>query len=457
MNIQIVILAAGQGKRMHSYHPKVLHQLAGKPLLEHVINTAYVIAPTQRPIIVFGHQGEKIQKIRTDHSICWVEQKEQLGTGHALLQTLQHIADGDRVLVLYGDVPLISVTTLEALIQETPTDALGMVTAKMQNPHGYGRIKRDAQQNMICIIEEKDADAAERTITEVNTGIYLAPAKKLKEWLPHLKNHNAQHEYYLTDIIPLAIKAGIAIHTVQPQVVEEVQGVNDRLQLANLERFYQLQVAEKLLRQGVTLYDPTRLDVRGEVSIGRDVVIDVNVILEGKVIIGDECVIGPHTILRDTELGPRVIIKANTQIEGAKIAADCTIGPFARIRPETTLAQQVHIGNFVEIKKSTIANGSKISHLSYIGDAHVGKEVNIGAGTITCNYDGVNKHRTIIGDDVFVGSCTQLIAPINVGKGATIGAGSTITQDVPADKLTLSRAPQLTVDNWHRPVKKEKV
>lgn len=454
MTIQVVMLAAGQGKRMFSHTPKVLHHLAGKPILEHVIETALTISPHQKPILIFGHQGEKLQNKLNHHSIKWVEQKEQLGTGHALLQALPFVSDESRVLILCGDVPLISSATLQKLIDVTPENALGMLTAHVQNPHGYGRIKRDKNNQVYKIVEEKDANDEERAIKEINPGVYLLSAKYLKKWLPEIKNHNAQKEYYLTDILPLAVQENISIHTAEPAITDEILGVNDRLQLAHLERSYQRQMAEKLMRQGVTLIDPERFDVRGEIQVGRDVVIDINVIFEGRVVIGDECVIGANTILRNTELGNQVEIKSHSVIDGAKIADGCLVGPFARIRPDTQLQEQVHIGNFVEIKKSVIARNSKVNHLSYIGDTEIGKYVNVGAGTITCNYDGVNKHKTIIGDYAFIGSATQLVAPVNIGEGATIGAGSTITQNAPANTLTLSRNRQVTIDGWARPVKK---
>jgi len=455
MTVQIVILAAGQGKRMHSYLPKVLHRLAGKPLLEHVITTAFPLSPLTPPIIVYGHQGNTLPQSFPQHDLRWVEQKEQLGTGHALLQALPIIPEQSQVLVLYGDVPLISEQTLKKLINTTPLNAIGMLTAHLTHPAGYGRIKRDQHHHIIGIVEEKDATAEERQINEINPGIYFIPAHYLKKWLPLIENANAQKEYYLTDIISFAVKENISIHAVQPVSNEEILGVNDRVQLAYLERFYQRQQADKLMRHGVTLCDPARLDIRGNIHVGRDVIIDVNVILEGSVSIGDECSIGAHTILRNVKLGKRVKVKANSIIEGADIADDCIIGPFARIRPDTILREHVHIGNFVEVKKSEIAQGSKVNHLSYVGDSTVGKHVNIGAGTITCNYDGANKHKTIIGDDAFIGSCTQLVAPVSIGAGATIGAGSTITRDAPPHQLTLSRVPQYTVANWQRPKKKE--
>lgn len=453
MRIQAVILAAGKGKRMYSAIPKVLHKLAGKSMLEHVIETAQRVAAQTNPIVIFGHQGDMLVNACSHHKVQWVEQKEQLGTGHALAQALPMIADNTRVLVLYGDVPLIAEQTLKALIDTTPENAIGMLTANIPQPAGYGRIKRNAAKQVVGIVEEKDASAEEKMISEVNSGIYLIPAKYLKIWLPKLKNHNAQQEYYLTDVITLANQENIPVHTVSPTHIEEIFGVNDRLQLAGLERFYQRQVAESLLRQGVTLLDPARVDVRGEINIGRDVIIDVNVILEGRVVIGDECVIGPNTILSNVEIGKKVQIKANSVVEGAIIADECVIGPFARIRPETQLKEKVHIGNFVELKKTVVGQASKINHLSYVGDSEVGKQVNIGAGTITCNYDGVAKHKTIIGDAAFIGSCSQLVAPVTVGEGATIGAGSTITKDAPAHQLTLARVEQVTIPNWKRPQK----
>lgn len=449
MSTQVVILAAGQGKRMFSDLPKVLHPLAGKPLLSHVIETASTLTD-KKPLVIFGHQGNILRDHLAHHDVQWVEQTEQLGTGHALLQALPMMSDKDRVLVLYGDVPFISIDTLKKLIDTTAADAIGMITANVQHPHGYGRIKRDEKQNVIGIVEEKDATPKERAITEVNSGLYFIPAGLLKKWLPTLTNHNAQKEYYLTDIFRLAANENIVINTVQPAQREEINGVNDRAQLAVLERAYQLKAAEKFMRQGVTLLDPARFDVRGDVQIGRDVVIDINVILEGKVVIGDGCRIGENVTLRDAELGKQIEVKANSMIDGAKIHDHCVIGPFARIRPETTLAAEVHIGNFVEIKKSHIAQGSKVNHLSYIGDSEIGKQVNVGAGTITCNYDGVNKHKTIIRDHVFIGSDTQLVAPVTIGEGATIGAGSTITQDAPAHQLTLSRGKQQTIEGWTR-------
>lgn len=460
MPLQIVILAAGQGKRMHSKMPKVLHELAGRPLLEHVICTALKISPAVPPIIVYGHQGKVLHDRLAHYNVHWIEQKEQLGTGHALLQALPKITTDDRVLVLYGDVPLISEQTLRQLIDTTPAEALGMLTAHLSDPTHYGRIKRDLEQNIIRVIEEKDATLEDRSINEINPGIYLLPGAYLKKWLPALSNKNSQGEYYLTDIIACAVQEKLKIHGLEPMLCEEILGVNDRVQLAALERFYQRSLAEKLMREGVTIYDPARFDVRGELKVGKEVVIDVNAIFEGRVVIGDHCVVGPNTYIRNTEIGDGVEIKANSYIDGAEIAADCIVGPFARLRPGTVLDKSAHIGNFVEVKNSEIGEGSKINHLSYIGDSEIGKRVNIGAGTITCNYDGVNKHKTIIGDDTQIGSDTQLVAPVTVGQGATIGAGSTIIKDVPSNQLTITHhIDQRSIKNWQRPdkIKKEEI
>ena len=454
MAIQVVILAAGQGKRMQSTLPKVLHQLAGKPLIEHVIKTAFKVSPSVSPLIICGHQGERLRHHLAHLNVNFVEQKEQLGTGHAVMQALPKIADEDDVLILCGDVPLISTETLQRLMESVEAGAIGMLTADLTNPHGYGRNKRDEKGNVIKIIEEKDANDIERKITEINPGVYFVSAAYLKKWLPQIKNENAQKEFYLTDIILHAVHDHVPIHTIQPDAPEEIFGINDRIQLSTLERFFQRKIANQLMQQGVTLFDPARFDVRGNVCIGRDVVIDINVILEGDIVIGDHVTIGANCLIRNTHIGANVEIKPNSVIDGAEIAAECIIGPFARLRPGTMLAQKVHVGNFVEIKNSEIDIASKVNHLSYIGDSEIGARVNIGAGTITCNYDGVNKSKTIIEDDVFVGSSTQLIAPIRVGKGATIGAGSTITNDAPQHRLTLARARQVTIENWIPPHKK---
>ena len=456
MTLQTVILAAGQGKRMHSELPKVLHPIGGKALLEHVVQTASQLQTTAEPIVIYGHQGEQVRHTLAHLAITWVEQKDQLGTGHALQQALPHLAEKGQVLVLYGDVPLISLNTLKKLILNTPAQAIGMITATLPNPTGLGRIIRDAKNEIIAIVEEKDANAEQQQITEINSGIYLIPATLLFQWLPRLKNKNNQKEYYLTEIIELAKKENISIYSTQPQQPEEISGVNDRVQLATLERFYQRQQAEKLMYQGVTLLDPNRFDLRGKLQVGQDVTIDINVIIEGDVKIGHHCLIGPNTLLRNVTIGDHVEIKANSILDGAEIAPHCTVGPFARLRPGAELSSHSHVGNFVEIKNSIIGKETKINHLSYIGDSEIGEKVNIGAGTITCNYDGVNKHKTIIGDNAFIGSNTELIAPVTVGAGATIGAGSTITRDAPPNQLTVCRAQQRSIENWQRPKKKEK-
>lgn len=455
METQVVILAAGKGKRMYSKLPKVMHHLAGRPLLEHVIRTVLTLSTRKPPIVVYGHGGQILQEKLSQYPVTWVEQPEQLGTAHAVLQALSNIDDNDKVLILYGDVPLISATTLKKLIVTTSPNEMSMLTIQLTDPGGYGRIKRNHENKIISIIEEKDANPDELEIKEVNPGIYFVLAKHLKKWIPNIKNNNNSGEYYLTDIIRMAAQENIIIHEIQPKCLEEVLGVNERGQLAHLERFYQLQTAKKLMQQGVTLSDPNRLDIRGDIQIGKDVTIDVNVIMEGNVIIGNECIIGPNTILRNVNISDKVEIRANSIIDGADIASDCVIGPFSRIRPGTKLAQKVHLGNFVEVKMSQVGEETKINHLTYIGDSEIGKKVNIGAGTITCNYDGVNKHKTIIGDNAFIGSCTQLIAPVMIGKGATIGAGSTITRDAPPNQLTLARVEQRSIETWQRPEKQE--
>ncbi len=453
MSLNIVILAAGQGKRMHSKLPKVLHHLAGKPLLAHIVNTAQQLNPA-KIFIIYGHGGEQVQAQLGDLPVQWIEQTQQLGTGHALKQAMSFIQNDARVLVLFGDVPLISAKTLQELLAITPNNAVGVLTAQMPNPAGLGRIIRNAKGEMIAVVEDKDTTAQQKEIKEINTGILTASASDLKRWLPALNNNNAQKEYYYPEVITLAVAEKMPVYTTQLTEIEEGQGVNDRIQLAQLERYYQRQQANKLMLAGVTLLDPTRFDLRGEAQIASDVTIDINVILAGKVIIGANTYIGPNTLLRNVTIGQNVIIKANSTIEDAVIDDACEIGPFARIRPGTKLKNNVHIGNFVEIKESEIDEGSKINHLSYIGDTIIGKKVNIGAGTITCNYDGVNKHQTIIGDNAFIGSNSSLIAPLTIGENSTVGAGSTIRRDTPAESLALARAEQRIVDNWQRPKKK---
>jgi bifunctional UDP-N-acetylglucosamine pyrophosphorylase/glucosamine-1-phosphate N-acetyltransferase len=455
MNLGIVILAAGQGTRMVSALPKVLHPLAGRPLLGHVLDTAFSLDP-QRVVVVYGHGGEQVCSAFAGHAgIAWAEQAEQLGTGHAVQQALPHLEGLDRVLVLYGDVPLIRRSTLQRLIDGTES-ALGLLTVDLDDPSGYGRIVRDSAGNVLRIVEQKDASAEQLAIREINTGIMLLGAARLRDWLGRLSNRNAQGEYYLTDVIEMAVHEGVAVHVAQPEHPVEAEGVNNRLQLATLERAYQRARAEELLLAGVSLADPARFDLRGTLRHGRDVSLDINVVIEGEVRLGNNVRVGANTVLRHVTVGDDVEILENCVLEDAEIGAASRIGPFSRLRPGARLAGGAHVGNFVEIKQSLIGLGSKVNHLTYVGDAEIGAGVNIGAGTITCNYDGANKHQTVIGDGAFIGSNTALVAPVNVGPGATIGAGSVITKGAPADKLTLTRARQLTLDGWQRPVKKPK-
>jgi bifunctional UDP-N-acetylglucosamine pyrophosphorylase / glucosamine-1-phosphate N-acetyltransferase len=453
MSLSVIILAAGEGSRMHSSIPKVLHTVGGKTLLEHVITIAGQL-DADHTCVVYGHGGEQVRTAHKHLDVDWVTQAEQLGTGHAVTQAMAAAAKHDTVLVLYGDVPLLTVTTLKRLIAAVDENSLCLLTTLLEDPGGYGRIIRDKAGRVMRIIEEKDASAEQRAIKEINTGIMAVQVKHLQKWLAKLDNQNAQGEYYLTDIIAMAVADSVAVNTVAPQSVIETLGVNTRAQLAEIERYYQQRQAMQLMSAGVTLRDPNRFDLRGEIVSGTDVTIDVNNVFEGKVILGDRVQIGPNNVIRNAAIGDDVIIHSHCVIDTATVGAQCRIGPYARIRPDTTLGNDVHIGNFVEIKKSRIEDKSKINHLSYIGDTTVGRNVNIGAGTITCNYDGANKHHTEIGDDVFIGSDTQLIAPVTVGKGATIGAGSTITRDVPPNELTLSRVPQASRKGWKRPIKK---
>ena len=454
MTLSIVILAAGQGTRMRSALPKVLHPLGGRPLLQHVIGTAQRLEP--RTIhVVYGHGGEQVRDALAHEQVEWVEQAEQLGTGHALAQALPGIPDDDTVLVLYGDVPLIGLDTLKALAGQARQGGLAVLTAELDDPTGYGRMLRDAEGRLTGIVEQKDASEAERAIREVNTGFLACNAGLLRGWLGQLSNDNAQGEYYLTDVVAMAARDGVPVESCSAPHEYEILGVNDRVQLAALERTFQRQQAEALMRAGTTLADPARFDLRGHIEAGRDCFIDVNVVVEGEVVLGEGVRIGPNCVLRNLRIGDGVEVLADCVMEDAAIGAGSRIGPFARIRPDTELAERVHVGNFVEIKKARVAEGSKINHLSYIGDTRMGAGVNVGAGTITCNYDGANKHLTEIGDGVFIGSDTQLVAPVKVGDGATIGAGSTITRDVPPGELTLSRAPQQTRKGWQRPTKKK--
>jgi bifunctional UDP-N-acetylglucosamine pyrophosphorylase/glucosamine-1-phosphate N-acetyltransferase len=451
--MNIVILAAGQGKRMHSNLPKVLHPLAGKALVSHVIDTARSLSP-RRLCLVYGHGGDVVRAALDAPDLAWALQEPQLGTGHAVQQALPLIADGGTTLVLYGDVPLIQADTLKRLLRAAE-NALAILTVELPDPQGYGRIVRDAGGRVVRIVEQKDANADERLIREINTGIMAMPTARLGEWLGRLSSNNAQNEYYLTDIVGMAVEEGLPVHTANPLHAWEVLGVNSKVQLAELERIAQSGYAEKLMEQGVRLADPARMDVRGSLECGRDVFIDVNCVFEGQVQLADAVEIGPNCVLKNARIGTGARIAAFTHIEDAVVGADGMIGPFARLRPGTELAEDVHVGNFVEIKKSTIAAHSKANHLAYIGDATIGSRVNVGAGTITCNYDGASKHRTIIEDDAFIGSDTQLVAPVTVGRGATVGAGTTLTKDAPADSLTISRARQSSIAGWKRPVKQK--
>ena len=454
MKLGVVILAAGQGTRMKSRLPKVLHPLGARPLLRHVVDTALELA-ADRVAVVYGHGGEAVIEAIGEPRVHWVLQDEQLGTGHAVTRAMPALDGVDRVLVLYGDVPLILPGTLRRLLRTAGEGMLGVLTMELDDPAGYGRIVRDAEGAVQRIVEQKDADAEEQRIREVNTGILVVDRVKLDDWLGRLSNDNAQGEYYLTDIIAMAVETGTPVNTAAPEALWEVSGVNDRVQLAALERVFQQRQAVRLMREGVTFRDPARFDLRGSVVCGQDVTIDVNVIVEGQVKIGSDVTIGANTVLRDCELADGVTLLENCVIENAVVGAGSRIGPFSRIRPGTELARGVHVGNFVELKNARVADGAKINHLSYVGDAEIGQRVNIGAGTITCNYDGAHKHRTVIGDDAFIGSNTALVAPVEVGPGATIGAGSTITRDAPADQLTLARSRQSAVPAWKRPVKEK--
>ena len=453
MAMNVVILAAGQGKRMHSDLPKVLHPLAGKPLLGHVLDTAREIGAT-KICVVYGHGGERVRTALDAPDLTWALQEPQLGTGHAVLQAMPAAVPSAPTLILYGDVPLIRTSTLRRLIEAAGRGSLALLTAHLENPKGYGRIVR-VDGAVKRIVEEKDADDAEKAIREINTGILVAPTAALARWLPMLGNRNAQGEYYLTDIVALAVAEGMPVVTAHPDAIWETEGVNSKLQLAALERVHQRTIAERLMEAGVTLADPARFDVRGELICGRDVSIDVNCVFEGRVELDDGVSIGANCVLKNCHIGSGTRIAPFCHIEDAEVGADSIIGPYARLRPGTELGSGVHIGNFVEVKNSSIADYSKANHLAYIGDATIGSRVNVGAGTITCNYDGANKHRTVIEDDVFIGSDTQLVAPVTVGRGATLGAGTTLTRDAPPDQLTVSRAKQMSIPGWKRPVKKK--
>ncbi|WP_018623645.1 bifunctional UDP-N-acetylglucosamine diphosphorylase/glucosamine-1-phosphate N-acetyltransferase GlmU [Kangiella aquimarina] len=453
MGLSIVILAAGKGTRMQSNMPKVLHKIASKSMLQHVIDAAQQLQPEQI-IVVAGHEIEQVKSSIAEQDIIIAEQSEQLGTGHAVDQALPLVSEGNQVLVLYGDVPLIQKETLKQLIDAQPKDGIGLLTVKLKDPSGYGRIIRNTDGRVTAIVEQKDATMDQLAINEVNTGIMSVGSSKLKQWLAKIDNNNAQGEYYLTDTIAMAADEG-GVRACHPSSAIEVEGVNSRIQLAQLERAFQQHQAEQLMNEGVTLIDPSRFDVRGNLICATDVVIDVNVIIEGDVTIGRGSQIGANSIIINSKIGADCIIKPNSVIEGAIIESDCSVGPFARIRPGTQLSQGAFIGNFVETKNTVMGQGSKASHLSYIGDAEVGTGVNIGAGVITCNYDGANKYKTIIEDDAFIGSDSQLIAPVTVGKGATIGAGTTVTKDVAAGELCISRVAQKHIESWARPVKEQ--
>ena len=451
--LSVVILAAGQGKRMQSDLPKVLQPLAGRPLLAHVLDTARRLNPATLHV-VYGHGGDQVRAAFAGESLEWALQAEQRGTGHALQQAMPAIPDSHRVLVLYGDVPLLQVETLQALLALRAPAAL--LTAKLDDPTGYGRVLRDARGRVRAIVEEKDASAAQRRVREVNTGVMVLPAAPLKRWLGALRSDNAQGEYYLTDVIGMAAKQRLAVAPLVATSETEVLGVNDRLQLAQLEAALRTMRAAAAMRAGATLADPARFDQRGELLLGRDVFIDVNVVFEGRVELGDRVHVGAGCVLRDVSIGPGTRLHPHCVIEQAEIAGGCSVGPFARMRPGARLQDGVHIGNFVEVKNSTLGPGSKANHLSYLGDATIGRNVNVGAGTICCNYDGANKSRTEIGDGAFIGSGSMLVAPVSIGAEATIGAGSTITREAPAGKLTLARGRQVTIEGWKRPVKQKK-
>ncbi|MEZ3186827.1 bifunctional UDP-N-acetylglucosamine diphosphorylase/glucosamine-1-phosphate N-acetyltransferase GlmU [Pseudomonas sp. LM13] len=451
MSLDIVILAAGQGTRMRSALPKVLHPVAGQSMLGHVISTARALQPRSIQVVI-GHGAEQVRQRLVGDDLNYVVQAEQLGTGHAVAQALPNLS-AERVLILYGDVPLIEAETLQRLLQKVGPEQLALLTVTLDDPTGYGRIVRDAHGEVQAIVEHKDASAEQKAIREGNTGILAVPGSRIGEWLGRLSNSNAQGEYYLTDVIAMAVADGLRVATEQPQDAMEVQGANDRIQLAELERHYQLRAARRLMAQGVTLRDPSRFDLRGDVSVGRDVLIDVNVVLEGEVVIEDDVQIGPNCVIKDSTLRRGAIVKANSHLDGAVVGEGADCGPFARLRPGSTLGAKAHVGNFVEMKNASLGDGAKAGHLSYLGDAEIGARTNIGAGTITCNYDGANKFKTVMGEDVFIGSNSSLVAPLNLGDGATTGAGSTITADVPAHTLALGRGRQRNIDGWQRPVK----
>ena len=454
MPLEIIILAAGKGTRMRSALPKVLHNIANKPLLQHVLDTAEQLSPNKIHVVV-GHGSDQVKTSCNSKNINWVLQKEQLGTGHAVQQAMSAVSDKSNVLVLYGDVPLIQKKTLEQLNNAAEHHELALLTAIMQDPTGYGRITRDNSNQVNGIVEQKDASQEQLDIDEINTGFLCAPAKKLNEWLTKIDNNNAQQEYYLTDIVELAYKNGSPIATLHPKNNSETIGINSRSELATVERLYQTLQAERLMTLGVTIIDPQRIDIRGDVTFGQDCVIDINAVIEGPCTLGDNVHIEPNCVIKQAALGNNVTIHSHSVVEQAQIGDNAHIGPFARLRPGSNLESDVRIGNFVEVKNTVMAKGAKANHLSYVGDATVGQNTNIGAGVITCNYDGANKHKTEIGENAFIGSDSQLVAPVKIGDNATVGAGATITTDVPADQLAISRAKQRHVDGWKRPKKKK--
>lgn len=454
MSLDIVILAAGQGTRMRSALPKVLHPVAGNSMLGHVIHSARELSP-QSIQVVIGHGANLVRERLAADDLNFVLQDKQLGTGHAVAQAVPELS-ADTVLILYGDVPLIEVQTLQRLLTLVNDQQLGLLTVNLEDPTGYGRIVRDANERVSAIVEHKDANEAQKAIKEGNTGILAVPGKRLGDWLSRLSNNNAQGEYYLTDVIAMAVSDGLTVATAQPLDAMEVQGANDRKQLAELERHYQQREARRLMALGVTLRDPARFDVRGDLTVGRDVTIDINVILEGCVVIEDDVSIGPNCVIKNTTLRKGSIIKANSHLEGAIVGEGADAGPFARLRPGSVLGPKAHVGNFVELKNTEMGEGAKAGHLSYLGDAVIGARTNIGAGTITCNYDGANKHKTVMGEDVFIGSNNSLVAPVDISSGATTAAGSTINQNVAAEQLAVARARQRNIDGWKRPVKIKK-
>jgi bifunctional UDP-N-acetylglucosamine pyrophosphorylase/glucosamine-1-phosphate N-acetyltransferase len=452
-NLNVVILAAGQGTRMRSDRPKVLHPLAGRPMLSHVIDSAESLGAKQI-CVVYGHGGELVREACAARPLAWAEQRPQRGTGHAVQQAIPNLDPDSLALILYGDVPLVTGETLRSLVDAAGDNTLALLTVELEDPSGYGRIIRDTTGRVQAIVEHGDASEQQREVREINTGLMACPTEKLTGWLEKIKPNNAQDEFYLTDIVSLAVDDGVTVNAVMAASETEVMGINDKIQLAQAERAYQARLANQLMASGVGIADPSRIDIRGTLVCGKDVELDINTVFEGTVELGDGVTIGPNSVIRNSRIGAGTGVYANCVLDDATIGAECEIGPFARLRPEADLKDKVRVGNFVEIKKSTVGVGSKVNHLTYIGDAAIGATVNVGAGTIVCNYDGVNKHRTTIGDGAFIGSGVELVAPVEIGAGATIGAGSTISKPAPPDKLSLERARQVVIPGWKRPVKK---